>query len=356
MGPMPDHTPEYYRSSQAAPPAGVALTLAAAVPAGILGGWAYALGCGWNPFLMMGILSQVRLVRALAWIWKFLAMVVGAAMAAVTLGLGIRSGKLRHSGVTLVAALLAGSCMVLASWHFWLAARGHPAPWAPGELIDVVLGAAGNVPVDFDDDVHDPSGAGLVKIIWAAEAVLILVAVKVMASGTSQEPYCETCQDWMAAQELAKRAPFGRSLEEVAPLGAALKQGDLQPLLALPAAEEMSADFTQAKLYHCEGCGQHLFLSVTVEYCVPSEGEDEDDDHEEWEIVRYLRVDTAHLDALRAPPGEPGRKKSKPDPIEKGPGGGGGGGGDPGGDGGSADGGDGEGDIEGAAAAASLGM
>jgi hypothetical protein len=217
--------------SFAGPVAAIAIALIAALPLGMV----YAYAVKWIPIVYLNVLMTAG---------------YGLAFGAMTMWV-LKRTKVRNTAVAALVALIVGLIALYGAWngHFHALWEDPPlvAPPLAIWVLMQVLYEAGSWSLRGSDNV---SGIPL-AIVWIIEGGVILVLTVVTAAEKIRStPFCEATQRWLDRErKLDTLAPFSDPAQL-----AALKSGDVAPLLDAKPRESNSPAFARVTLRDAEGC------------------------------------------------------------------------------------------------------
>jgi len=188
----------------------------------------------------------------LAFINCFVTFAYGLALGSGT-GYGFRLGKVRSTGLAIIAALVIGVIADYFGWVAWFLVAKHRFLWQPSDLISVfrILAEKGSWSIGGSI----PTGA-LLYVIWAAELLAIAVFSALAAhQSLDQQVFCESCHDWLPKPKtIGPLAPIQPG--QTAHVSADLIKS-LQPITNTPVA-------TFVELRSCNKCQRFSVYTVTL--------------------------------------------------------------------------------------------
>lgn len=272
----------YYTPSGKTPALGSVLSLAGGILAAIIGGVVYAAAVWFLPFAYLNFI-----------ICGALAMAVGFGA-----GLGGKFGHLRSPFLVGVIALFCGLLAMYIQWVAYLTfVLGKQASYT--ELFTTILvDPAGVWQVMMKISVRGiwsvksfrPSGL-MLQAFWAAEALIIVLGAAFFSRSPVQEPYSESCGQWMEEETLSPPIAYVAASDS---FRSALERGDHSPLLQaeLPAGDS----YAVIKIHSCQGDTNAYCSVVNTE--VTKKGKKEETSN--TDVVEYLRVPLTFVQELRA--------------------------------------------------------
>lgn len=208
----------YYRHSGKFSLVGLMLIFTAPVIAAAIFSFVYSALVHYNPFIYINLLGT---------------LIFGAATGVAVAKVGVL-GKVRSSGLTFFASLVAGSVAIYLSWvsYVFILSGYEALILSPGELWNVVRGVA--VVGVWSVFGATPSGA-LLFGIWAIEALIIVALVMIVAQGELTDgAFCEKSKSW--ADQRSSVGPFAE-ITNPETFRRKIEEGDYSELLSLQPGE-----------------------------------------------------------------------------------------------------------------------
>jgi hypothetical protein len=149
-------------------------------------------------------------------------------------------------------------------------------------------------------------------LIWAAEAAMVLGVALAMTLEAARAPYCETCDDWVRDERVA------RTVAKVGPEQLKRwKEASVVQTLVDPPMEELAPEGAPSVLYkikRCLKCQQFAYLTIqTSETKIDGHGRAQTTSKNLWEFVKLNpheleRLESAARDATSSKSGEDERQ------------------------------------------------
>lgn len=223
---------------------GPVLALAAAIVLGVPLGLAYAYIIRWCPFIYVNVLATAG--------YGFLFGLMS--------GLTLRFGKVRNTLIAALTGILVGFIAWYFNWSGHVKAVAEGAPWI--NTLDTILNI---MRVLYDQGSWALHSSGNITgiplvIVWVVEAGIIIGLATLTTVGFVDDvPFCEKNQCWLDQE---KKISTLRNFTDPAHL-AALKVGDLAPLVQAQPKEAASNAFARLILKHSPRTQE--FCTVRIE-------------------------------------------------------------------------------------------
>lgn len=269
----------YYRHSGKFSPDAPFVALAAGLPAALVLSWVYAYAILYIP--IVGIVTFI------------LTGGLGAGVGFAT-GFVLNARKVRSAAVAWGVGLFVGFVTLWLSWVSWtvgLLRRGDgDVSWlavlfSPADLWAVVNKV--NEVGAWSFKGATPTG-GLLWVLWACEAAIIVGVVAWVSSLMVADPYCEACDTWCTARQGLATSAQG----DVSSLREALERKDFAGALAAVGPASPAAGWLRYDVHECGSCGATNTLSVipvTVKDKGPEDGAP---------LIKHLSLTRAEVAAL----------------------------------------------------------
>ncbi len=240
---MSADTLDTYRHSGKFTVSGPVLALGAAALAGVPLGLAYSYLIRWVPFIYLNLLATCAYGLVFGWMTMRL----------------LKAGHVRNTTLAALVGLGAGLLALYGEWSGHLHALTEDPPWlfGPDEILRgmQVLYTEGSWGMKSGGNV---TGIEL-ALVWVGEAGLIVGFATLLPYGFVQgTPYCEKSRCWLDED---KKINTLESITDPAQL-AALKAGDIMPIVAAKPKTEGAAVFTRLWLKRSPQCPVFCTLRV----------------------------------------------------------------------------------------------
>jgi hypothetical protein len=232
-----------YRHSGRFTPQGIVLPLLAAAVLGFPLGLLYAYLLRWIPFVYINVLATFGYGLVFGWL---------------TLRL-LKSGRVRNTAIAIAVGTLAGLIAVYSEWsgHLHALLKDPPLVFRPDQILTgmAFLYKNGSWGLHGGDSV---TGIPL-AIVWLVEAGIIIgMAVLLPLGFVRDTPYCEESRCWLDEEKVIN------SLGTVSNPGhlAALKAGDIAPLVEMTPKTEGANNFTRLVMKRSPQCERFCTIRV----------------------------------------------------------------------------------------------
>lgn len=225
---MSDTTLETYRHSGKFNPAALAAALGVAAVVGIPLGLGYAYLLRWIPFIYVNFLLTFGYGFAFGWLTTRI----------------LKVGRVRNAAVAGLTSLGTGLIALYFEWSGHIHALVEGAPWIlrPDQILAVIplLYEAGTW------SIKSATVSGIpLAIVWLVEATIIVgIAALVPYSLIRDTPYSEKSRCWLDEEKKISTLELITDDAQVA----AIKSGDLMPVIAARPKAEGAATFTRLVL------------------------------------------------------------------------------------------------------------
>lgn len=237
-------TLEAYRHSGKFNISAVALSLGAAAVAGFPLGLAYSYFISWVPFIYLNVLATLAYGYAFGWLTTKI----------------LKAGQVRHTGLAALCGLAAGLIGLYFEWSGHMHTLFSDAPWFfwPDEIMRgmAYLYEKGSWGMRGGDNI---TGIPL-ALVWATEAVLLVGVTTLLPHAFVRDtPYCEKTKCWLDED---KKIDTLETITDAAQL-AALKAGDIMPIVSAKPKADNAAVFTRLLLKRSPKC--QVFCTLRVQ-------------------------------------------------------------------------------------------
>lgn len=250
---MSDTTLETYRHSGKFNPAALAAALGAAAGLGIPLGLAYAYLLRWIPFIYVNFLLTIGYGFAFGWLTRRL----------------LKLGRVRNGTAAALTGLGVGLIALYCNWSGHIHALVDDAPWVlrPDQILAVI-------PVLYAEGTWTIKGMTIsgipLAIVWLIEAAVILAFAAIEPYGFVRDtPYSERNQCWLDEEKKIDTLELITDEAQVA----AVRRGDLMPVIAARPKAEGAAAYTRLVLKRAAAAGDFCTVRVQdVEVSIDDKG------------------------------------------------------------------------------------
>ena len=239
---MSADTLETYRHSGKFNAPALGLAVGAAVAVGVPLGLAYAYAVRWIPFIYINFFVTLGYGFAFGWLTTRI----------------LKAGHVRNTMLAALSGLAAGLIALYCEWSGHIHVVFEDAPWflRPDEVVRGVKLLYESGSWTF----HNQAVTGIpLAIVWLIEAGIIVGLAAAMPFGSvGDTPYCEQSKCWLDEE---KKIDTLETITDAAPL-AALKAGDIMPIVQAKPKAEGAAVFTRLLLKRSEKCQKFCTLRV----------------------------------------------------------------------------------------------
>lgn len=233
-----------YRHSGKFDASALGLTVGAAVIAGFPLGLAYASFINWVPFIYLNMLATVAYGFFFGWL---------------TLKI-LERGRVRHPGIAAACGLAVGFIALYFQWNGHIRTLFTDAPWLlqPEEIMRgmAYLYETGSWGMSSGESI---TGIPL-AIVWVVEAGLIVgLAAMLPYNFVKETPFCEKTGCWL---DESRKIDTLENITDATQL-AALKSGDIMPIVAARPKADNAAVFTRLLLKRSPKC--QVFCTLRVQ-------------------------------------------------------------------------------------------
>jgi hypothetical protein len=236
-------TLEAYRHSGKFNLSAVGLSLGAAAVAGFPLGLAYSYLIRWVPFIYLNMLATCAYGGVFGWMTMRL----------------LKAGQVRNTGLAALCGLGAGLLALYGEWSGHIHTLFDEAPWVctPEEILR-------GMKILYEEGSWGMKSGGNVTgiflaLVWIAEAGLIVgFAILLPWAFVKDTPYCEKSRRWLDEQ---KKINTLETITDPAQL-AALKAGDIMPIVSAKPKADNAAVFTRLLLKRSAQCPVFCTLRV----------------------------------------------------------------------------------------------
>lgn len=260
----------YYEESGKVPPAGPVIALLLGILTAVALSFVYAYAINYIPFIYLNFLLT-----------GFFGVAVGAVVA---MGAGL--GKIRNKNVVIALAVVAALVACYAAWvvtvYVWF--EGEAFIFNPSDLLTIIQLVAQEGVWSLKGST--PTG-GALYTVWGIEAAVIIGASFFGAIGAySEEPFCESCNEWTKVVELTERLEHPEDFEAFV---RGLESKDFSVLTKL--RNTMSSEPVKMKvdLLDCASCSKVHYLRITL--IVRGFDDDGKEETKETVIINNLFLD-----------------------------------------------------------------
>jgi hypothetical protein len=268
-----------YSHSGTVPVAGGIYTPLIGLATAGVGGFVYAYAFQWMP---IGLLRLLLL--------GIYCLVVG-----VTIAITANSAKIRSPLFVTIVAIV---CTLFGLWIYWGAYRWAKegvgaglAAWSPAELAEFGQRLFEEGSFKIRRSVID---GWLLVGFWIAEVGVMLWAIVSLARSDVHTPFCESCNEWTAADKTALR--FAASGKE--PSWSQILAGDFVELGRFETASQLTPEHVRLNVASCPKCVHSNFLTINaVTVSFDKKGKS---NAKERTIIRNAHLTDTQTEMLRA--------------------------------------------------------
>lgn len=282
FAPLPE---TYYSHSGKAPFGGLLLGLALGLVAGPLLALLYSYITLYLPFIYINFLIS-------------LGFGIGVGL---PVGFGLKTGKVRNSPIALA---LGGAISLWAFyfvWAIWVFALLQRAGSEEVRLLDVILSplGLGSAILKINETgawtmFGFPVSGIFLWLVWAIEALIILILPLITAWGFVSDPFCETCNRWTEEEKAVREFKCAASKDELKEI---VRRKDYGALLQFP---RRAGDliFFRADVQKCSNC--NVFHVLKVEEITLKIDENGKTSESKSPVVENLLINASEMVALRS--------------------------------------------------------